>query len=86
MGMDEAKMRRVIYGLARERPSGSICPSEAARKISPYKWRALMPQVVGAARRMAADGEILMLQSGKLVDPATAKGAFRLRLPVDEEG
>ncbi len=75
-------MRRVIFGLARERgPSGSICPSEAARKISPYKWRAVMPQIIGAARRMAADGEILMLQGGKQVDPAAAKGAFRLRLP-----
>ncbi|MDP0497617.1 MAG: DUF3253 domain-containing protein [Verrucomicrobiota bacterium JB024] len=83
--MDEAKMRRVIYGLAREcGPTGSVCPSDAARKISPFKWRALMPQVVGAARRMAADGEIIMLQNGQPVDPAAAKGAFRLRLPPEE--
>ncbi|MBC2596032.1 DUF3253 domain-containing protein [Ruficoccus amylovorans] len=80
--MDEAKMRRVIFGVTRERgESGTACPSDAARKISPYKWRALMPQIIGAARRMAADGEIVMVQNGQPVDPATAKGAFRLRLP-----
>ncbi|QYY36668.1 DUF3253 domain-containing protein [Ruficoccus sp. ZRK36] len=83
--MDEAKMRRAIFGVAREcGPTGSISPLDVARKISPYKARALMPQVIGAARRMAVDGEIVMLQNGKPVDPAVAKGAFRLRIPTDK--
>lgn len=80
--MDEAKIRRAIYGIARERgPDKSLCPSEVARKLSPRKWRALMPQVIGAAKRMAMEGDILMTQGGKIIDPNAAKGAIRLRLP-----
>jgi hypothetical protein len=33
-----------------------------------------------AARRLTAAGRIELLQSGRLVDPSTAKGEFQLRL------
>ncbi len=80
--MDEAKIRRAIYGLAREcGEDKSVCPTEVARKLAPLKWRAMMPQVIGAAKRMAVDGEILMIQQGDVVDANVAKGAFRLRMP-----
>ncbi|MEM9226963.1 MAG: DUF3253 domain-containing protein [Verrucomicrobiota bacterium] len=83
--MDEAKIRRAIYGLARERgPDKSVCPSEVARKLSPMKWRALMPQVIGAAKRMASDREILITQKGQTVAPDVFKGAFRLKLPAPD--
>ena len=78
--MDEAKIRRAIYGIARERgPDKSLCPSEVARKLAPLKWRALMPQVIGAAKRMAQDEEILITQRGKVIDPASVRGPFRLK-------
>lgn len=33
-----------------------------------------------AARRLVAAGQIELLQSGRIVDPSTAKGEFQLRL------
>jgi len=33
-----------------------------------------------AARRLTASGRIELLQSGRIVDPSTAKGEFQLRL------
>lgn len=84
--MDDAKIQRAIYGIARERgPEQSLCPADAARKLSPFNWRALMPQVIGAAKRMAANGEIIITQRGKPVDPEKVKGVIRLRLPPEEE-
>ena len=32
-----------------------------------------------AARRLVADGEIVITQRGRVVDPSTAKGPIRLR-------
>lgn len=32
-----------------------------------------------AARRLVAAGEIVIIQEGRVVDPSTAKGRFRLR-------
>ena len=79
--MDEARIRRAIYGIARECGlEKTFCPTDVARKLSPLKWRAMMPQVIGAAKRMAGDGEILMVQQGEVVDPSRAKGAFRLKM------
>ena len=32
-----------------------------------------------AARRLVADGEVELIQRGRVVDPSTAKGAFTIR-------
>ena len=77
----DRELERAIITLLGERPRGAtICPSEAARVVRPGAWRGLMPQTRSAARRLAADGRITILQSGRAVDPSTAKGASRLRV------
>jgi len=67
----------------RERGAGkSICPSEVARAIASTTasggFRALMPEVRAAARRMVEAREIVVMQRGKVVDAATARGPIRL--------
>ena len=68
--------------LAQRRAGATICPSEAARRVDPEHWRDRMDDVRAAARRLVAAGEIEMTQQGVVVDPDTARGPVRLRLPV----
>jgi hypothetical protein len=58
--------------------SATICPSEAARAVA-TDWRPLLEPARQAARRLAAAGQIEVLQGGRVVDPTTAKGPIRLR-------
>jgi hypothetical protein len=44
-------------------------------------WRELMEPVRRAGRRLAMRGELEFTQGGRVVDPATARGPVRLRLP-----
>lgn len=60
--------------------SASICPSEVARALAD-DWEPLMEPVRMAARRMVARGEAEITQKGSVVDPSTAKGPIRVRLP-----
>jgi len=73
-----------ILRLLGERGAGkSICPSEAARGVAGddrEKWEPLMESARGAARRLVAEGKIVITQGGVVVDGSTAKGAIRLRL------
>jgi hypothetical protein len=77
------RLEAAILGLlARVRPGGSICPSEAARACAgDGDWRPLMGPVREAARRLQRAGRLLVTQKGRAVDPDEAKGAIRLRLP-----
>lgn len=65
------------------RTTGSICPSEAAKKVggteSEDAWRELMEPARRAARRLVAVGEVEITQQGRVVDPSTAKGPIRIR-------
>lgn len=58
--------------------TGTLCPSEAARTVSPEGWRDLMEPARAAARRLAARDEVVVLQRGRPVDPSRARGAVRL--------
>lgn len=69
----EAAIRRLLV----ER-SGTICPSEAARAVDPARWRERMEAARAAARRMAARGEVVVMQGGRRVDAAQARGPIRL--------
>ena len=61
------------------RPTGAtICPSEAARRVSPEEWRRLMGRARSAARRMESRGVVEIRQEGRRVDPSTAKGPIRV--------
>jgi hypothetical protein len=68
--------------LATRRRGATICPSEAARLVRPRNWRGIVERTRCAARRMCARGDFEMLQSGRPVDPSTARGPIRLRRVV----
>ncbi len=69
-------MRSLLAGRA---SGATICPSEAARAVSPDGWRELLEPARAAARRLVAAGDIDIVQGGRVVDPSTAKGPIRLR-------
>lgn len=77
--MDE--IEDTILRLVRERgPDKSICPTEAARALSP-EWRAKLKAVRATALRMAGEGRLLVLRHGKPVENfAELRGVIRLRL------
>jgi len=78
---DAAAVRAAILEtLAARRPGATICPSEAARALSP-DWRGLMPAVRRAAAELAAEGRVSVRQRGEPVDPAAATGPIRIGPP-----
>lgn len=74
----------ILRLLAARAPGRTICPSEAARALGgddDAAWRPLMEPVREAARAMVARGELEVTQRGQVVDPVSARGPIRLRLP-----
>ena len=76
---DRALESAIIELLSRRAAGKTICPSEAARMVDPIGWEELMDESRAAARRLAAQGAIVITQQGSVVDPSSAKGAIRLR-------
>lgn len=77
----DERLSATILDLLRSRAAGAtICPSEAARVVDPEGWRTLMEPARRAARRLVADGVVVITQQGRVVDPSTAKGPIRIRL------
>ncbi len=75
-----------ILALLGERDSAetgkTICPSQAARALAGGDgFPDLMEPVREVARGMADRGGLQVTQGGQVVDPRTARGAIRLRLP-----
>ena len=94
-GEQDATLEAAILHLLAERAANgdrtkTICPSEAAKLVAGdprnkshatrRDWEALMEPARSAARRLVAQGRIVITQHNQLVDPATAKGPIRLRL------
>ena len=77
---DDALERAIVELLAARPRGATICPSEAARRVAPEDWRPLMERARQAARRLVAAGDLEITQSGRVVDPSTARGPIRLRL------
>jgi hypothetical protein len=79
----DAALEETILRLLQQRGVGkTICPSEAARAVGGEEraaWEPLMEPARAAARRLVAEGEIVITQGGVVVDGSTAKGAIRLR-------
>jgi Protein of unknown function (DUF3253) len=72
--------------LAARAATATICPSDAARRVATEHgsaddedWRSLMEPARIAARRLVDRGEVEIVQRGRVVDPATAKGPIRIR-------
>ncbi len=86
-GALDAELEAAILELLAERGRDkTICPSEAAKlvggKDERRDWEGLMEPARAAARRLVAAGRIVMTQKGVVVNPATAKGAIRLKSRV----
>lgn len=79
----DRRLETAILELLRVRGVGSICPSEAARRVAgdTPAWRELMEPARRAARRLVHAGELVILQSGRPVDPSTFRGPIRLARP-----
>lgn len=76
----DADLERTILDLLATRaPTSSICPSDAARAVGGEGWRDLMEPVRRTARRLVAEGTVVVTQGGRVVDPATATGPIRIR-------
>ena len=81
----DIELEKVIMDILHSAKSGSsICPSQAARKLAGDSdkrvWKPMMEPTRRAARRLAHQGRIRIIQSGKEVDPSRFKGPIRLRL------
>jgi hypothetical protein len=83
-GETDAALEAAILRLLAERGRDkTICPSEAAKlvggKDTRSDWEGLMEPARAAARRLVAQGMIVVTQGGRVVDASTAKGAIRLK-------
>ena len=82
MSSMENELKSAIQELLKSRNTeASICPSEAARVVFGKYWRAQMTKVREVANNMAKHNQIEICQKGAVVDPETAKGPIRLRIP-----
>jgi hypothetical protein len=74
---DRAIEAAILEALRHRAPGRTICPSDAARRLSD-DWRALMPRVRAVAGRMAREGRIVATRRGVPVDPEAPGGPIRL--------
>ncbi|MEM7612995.1 MAG: DUF3253 domain-containing protein [Pseudomonadota bacterium] len=79
--VDASLESAILELLTTRKRRDTICPSEAARKVGGAQWRQLMPDARAAANRLVSRGDAEMMQSGRVVDPSTAKGPVRIRRP-----
>lgn len=81
---DREQIEQTILDLVHKRgPGKSICPSEAARQLSPENWRPLMEDVRNVAAKLAQAGKLVILQKGEVVSLQASKGPIRLALPSE---
>ena len=82
MDLDDRLEAAILDLLDRRARTSSICPSDAARAVGDEDgWRDLMEPARAAARRLVDAGRVQVTQRGRVVDPSTATGPIRIRLP-----
>lgn len=85
MPISDDQIEMAILETCERRGRGkSICPSEPARQLggpSTDAWSALMPRVRRIAVRLMEERRIVILRKGRVVDPHSFKGVYRLSLP-----
>jgi hypothetical protein len=80
--LDDAIESEILRLLSQRAADASICPSDVARSMEADEaaWRALLPRVRDAARRLAIDGRLRITRGEDVLDPsAPMRGAIRLR-------
>jgi hypothetical protein len=77
---ETSELERVIVAMLEERDTkSSVCPSEVARRVWPKGWREHMDDVRQAARRLAAEGRVVITQKSKVLDPQSEfRGPVRI--------
>lgn len=76
---DEALETAIRDLLARGSRTAGVGATDVAREVGGDDWRAVVEPARRAARRLVAAGEVELVQGGRVVDPSTAKGEFRIR-------
>jgi hypothetical protein len=78
--LDHTLERTIVSLLEHRAAAASLCPSEAVRSVGGEDWRQLMERGRSAARRLVAEGLVVITQQGRVVDASTARGPIRVRL------
>lgn len=77
----DLELESAIMELLEHQPrSATVCPSDAARAVGGVDWEPLAEPARAAARRLCAEGRVVITQAGRRVDPSTAKGPIRVGL------
>lgn len=83
---DRHLIRTCLLNKVRQRgPEKTICPSEVARAVGGETWRDLMETVRAIGADLADEGQIDVVQKGRVVDSRTAKGPIRYRVRLDSD-
>jgi hypothetical protein len=81
----DARISDAILALATMRgASRTICPSEVARHVGGQDetvWRPLMEPVRAQAVKLAKRGAVVIRQTGKVMDPDSFSGVYRIGIP-----
>jgi len=77
--VDDDYELKILELLLKRRAEKTICPSEILNEDQKQN-HVFMEKVRAAARRLVAQGKIIITQKGVTVDPSTAKGPIRLKL------
>jgi len=76
---DHRGAEAAILSLLAEREAGKrICPSEAARRLDPEAWRAAMPNIHAAVRKLVSQGSVVVTQKGAVVSTDGLEGPYRI--------
>ncbi|QXC63599.1 DUF2256 and DUF3253 domain-containing protein [Aquihabitans sp. G128] len=76
------ELEAAILQLLAAGPRGrAVDPEEAAREVGGDGWESLREPARSAARRLHAQGQAVVTQGGKRVDPSTAKGPIEVARP-----
>lgn len=75
----DLQLENAIMGMLEDRRrNATICSSDAARLVGGDDWESLAEPARAAARRLCAEGRVVITQGGRQVDPSTAKGTFQI--------
>ncbi|HEY9736766.1 MAG TPA: DUF3253 domain-containing protein [Trichocoleus sp.] len=78
MAITSQQVRLVLLAQVQARGAGkTICPSEVARALAGESWRDLMPLVRSVGANLTAEGKIITLQKGQVVDSKQVRGPIR---------
>jgi hypothetical protein len=75
----DVRLEQLLGALVTKAGRQGVDPDDAARCVDPAGWKALHEPARRAARRLVAAGVAEIVQTGRVVDPSTAKGDVRVR-------